>query len=417
MSFQEATPVSDDKVTDEASRALSIMFDSSAGRLEGANREPGLILTKQEIKNIKRYEMVGLALPTQLKDVIAYLGYETGAGRGLEAADFKNTFTTVHEHAATWNPLRVDLLSVGSNLQVFAGQMQVYGSSMEETYEEIKALRTLDEYTIATLEDVKKLELELGDRFPGIDLGSADKKEVAEFAHYLDTILAHVKEREKDANSIKERLDTFSYQLANTVYPAIRLKIAGINNSTLRDEIKRLANAIENRAIAIGEKTKEYKEAVKQALGSAASLNIVGIATSIYIGVEAEKIRKERNKLRDQQERDVADMQTKDRILGSLNRVLLQLQDLDMIVIDADIATKNLVTVWNKITLFIDQSSKSVAEIDNALSVRRFMTQFRLVIKPWQTIEKDAQLLLDVFKQADEEFRKEYEQQEQGVRK
>jgi hypothetical protein len=407
----ENIPVSDDKVTDEAARAPITLFDYSSSNPDDTQREPGLILTKEQLKNLKRYEIAALALPTDITDVINYLGYETGAGRGLEAGDFQKTFKVIHTHASQWNPLRVDLLSVGSRLQVFAGEMQIYGSTMEETYEEVRALNTLQEYNIKTLEDVRKLELSLGSKFPGINLDRQDKETISEFSYYLDEIFRRVKQREAEAIGIQQRLEVFSFQLSNHVAPQIKQKITGIDNNDLADQVKTLNEAIEARAKSIDEKTKEYKEAVKQALSSAAGLNIVGLAMSIYIGVEAEKIRKERDALRAQQERDIAAMRTKNQIIASLNRVRLDLQDLDLIVIDADIATKNLATVWNKLTIFIEQSSRSVDGINDALTLRRFMTQFRLVVNPWVTIEKNANELLAVFKQADSEFREEYERQ------
>lgn len=409
MSIYENLPVSTDTVVDEAARAPITLFDYSAANQDDAEREPGLFLTKEQLKHIRRYEIAGLALPIELNNVINYLGYATGAGRGLEAVDFQQTFRLIHTHASSWNPLRVDLISVGHKLEVFAGEMQSHGKSMEEVVTDVRALDRLDEYNIKTLEDVRKLQVSMGNKFPGIALDDWDKEAVSDFSYILDKILESVKQQEAEANSIKVRLDTFAMILADQVRPALQLKLRLIDNNTLPNDIKALNVIIENRARDIDEKVKEYKDLVKQAVGSAASFNVVGIAMSIYVGVAAERVRKERDRLRADQARDIAAMQTKNRILGSLNRVRLDLQDLDLIVIDADIATKNLVTVWNKLFLFIKQSSDRVNEIDDALSVRRFISAFRLVVTPWETIKKDAGLLLAVFAEADKEFRAEYQ--------
>lgn len=411
MSIYENIPVSSDKVVDEAARAPVTLVEYSAATQDDSERAPGLILTKEQLKNIKRYEIAGLALPIELYNVINYLGYATGAGRGLEAVDFQKTFQLIHTHASSWNPLRVDLISVGHKLEIFASEMQSHGRSMEYVAEDIKKLDVAVRYNINTLEDVRKLELSMGHRFPGIALDDWDKEAVSDFSYILDQILESVKQQEAEANSIKVRLDTFAMVLAEEVRPGLQLKLRLIDNNKLSDEIKALNVIIEDRAKAIDEKVKEYKDLVKQAVGSAASLNIVGIAMSIYVGVEAERVRKERDRLRADQARDIAEMQTKNRILGSLNRVRLDLQDLDLIVIDADIATKNLVTVWNKLSIFIKQSSDRIDAIDDGLSVRRFMSAFRLVVAPWETIQKDAGLLLNVFAEADREFRAEYQSQ------
>jgi hypothetical protein len=407
----EDIPVSDDKVVDEAARAPSILFEYSATDEGDSDRGPGLILTKEQLKNIKHYEVAGLALPVELKKVAEYLGYTTGAGKGLEAADFLKTFMLIHTHASSWDPLRTDLLSVGDRLEICAIEMQQHGKSMETLVTEIVALDKLVEYNIKSLEDVRALEISMGDKFPGIALDDRDKETVSEFSYILDMIFADVKERKAEATSIKVRLDNFAKTLSNDVRPALQLKLRLIDHNTLSADIKALKETIDRRADEIDKKIAEYNTLVQQAVGSASTLNIVGIAMSIYIGVDAERVRKERDKLRAEQARDIATMQNKNVILGSLNRVRLDLQDLDLIVIDADIATKNLATVWNKLSIFIEQSSSRVDGINDALSVRQFINQFRLVVAPWATIEKNASLLLDVFAQADKEFREEYSNQ------
>ena len=53
MSTYENIPNTNDVVVDEASRAPKVLIDASVGRLDEVTREPGLILTKDQIKNIK----------------------------------------------------------------------------------------------------------------------------------------------------------------------------------------------------------------------------------------------------------------------------------------------------------------------------------------------------------------------------
>jgi len=393
-------PQSIQRIVDDAAVGPALLFNSSLETPGKQTRDSGLILTKDQIKSLKRYELKGLALPTQLKDVIAYLGYETGAGRGLEARDFQSSFKLVHDHASLWNPLRTDLLTVSDKLVIFAGAMQVYGQSMGEVLDDIRALGLVEKYNVQTLEDLRRVELELGIKFPGIE--RADREDMG---YFLDRILQKVREQEDEANAIKVRLDSFGRQLANRVAPEIKLRLACIDNNNLGAEVKALQVKIDNRAKDIDEKSKEYKQLVQDAIGG---ITTGGIILVIYISVQAEKVRKERDKMRKAQEADIALMEKKDRILASLGRVRMDMQDLDLVVIDADIATQNLITVWNKLATFISESVIEVNGINDGLSMRRFKNQFQLVVKPWETIEVDAKKLLDVFAQADREFREEY---------
>jgi hypothetical protein len=387
-------------IAEDAAIAPAALF-SAAADTSYDTRDPGLILTKDDIKNLRKYEIAGLALPTILKDVITYLGYETGAGRGLEAVDFQQTFELIHGHASLWNPLRTDLLTVNDKLVGFAGSIQVYGESINEVLAEVRALALADKHDVKTLEDLRKLEMQWGHKFP--DIEPVDREDIGA---YLDDILMEVRQQQNEAQNIKKRLDTFGLELATTVKPSISLKLSSIDKNTLGVEVKALQTVIDDRSVAIEEKSKEYGQLVKEAIASLVGGG--GLIMMIYSSVLAEKVRKQRNELRAQQDQDIRLMNTKNTILASLNRVRNDLQNLDIVVLDADIATKNLITVWNGLDTFISQSSQAINGINDALSLRRFSNQFKLVVRPWKTIEVDAHKLRDVFAAADREIRKEY---------
>lgn len=410
MSYQDDTPVTDDVIADEAIRAPKLLMDASSGLLEDSTREPGLILTKEQLVNIKKYEMAGLALPTEIGAVITHLNYDVGdgAGKGLEPKDFQQTYTLIRNHALTWNPLRQDMMDVGSKLQVFAGLIKNNGASIEEIYDNVKALKKLSEYNIEEFEDIRKLQDELRDRLPEFALDQSDKITISQFSYYLGNILKGVDDQKNDADNIKKRLGIFATYLAENVLPAIKSKVKAIDNSDLPQTVKTLSETIAKKAEEIDTLDADYKKTVKLALEAASTLNIVGIATSIYNGVAAEKLRKKRNELRKEQATRIAELQTKNKVIASLHRVQRELQDLDFIVVEADIATKNLQTAWNKITIFVDDSHKGLNAINDALSLVRFMYHFRAVVKPWEMIGTKADLLYEVFIQADKAFLDKY---------
>lgn len=400
-------PVSDDRIVDEAARTLSTLINHSAAESDDVYRDTGLTFTKDNLLALRRYEVAGLALPTRLNDVVNYLGYRTGAGRGLEATDFQKSFTLIHTHASTWNPLRVDLMSVAHRLELFAGQMVQHGKSMENIVDDMGGARALRDLGINNLADLRQYEMSVGHKFPHLELDNWDKDSISDFSYILDMILEGVRQRQAEAQGIKTRLDAFAWTLHEEVGPEVGRKIRMIDNNTLSVDIKALQKDIDTRAEQIDEKNAEYKEAVKQAVGSAAG-GVVGLAVAIYVGVEAERIRKARNELQVKQASDIAKLQTKHRILGSLNRVRLDLQNMEGIILDADEATKNLVTSWNSIAIFAEQSLREVDEITDSMGVRRFQMRFALVVAPWTGIQTESRKLNDVFFEANEEFVKEH---------
>jgi seryl-tRNA synthetase len=127
---------------------------------------------------------------------------------------------------------------------------------------------------------------------------------------------------------------------------------------------------------------------------------------AIYIGVEAEKVRKERNELKKTRDAKNAEMGMKNMILKRLNEVKADLQDLEFLSLQADAATQNLVTVWNALHLYVRTSKEQSDMIKDALKVSLLAYHFDEVVEPWKYIQSDADALYAVFAEADEEIKK-----------
>lgn len=368
-------PLRDEKL-DLAERLPGTLISAAAGTAQEAIRTPGLILTKAQLIDLIRYATHGLALPITLKEVVWYLGYETGAGLNLEARDFQATFNRIHRHAVQWNPLRTDLMNVGSELWVFADQMQVYAAGVTQLYDEIraKAAQTLD---------------------------PADRQE---FLHYIEQVAALVVHRQNATKALKGRLDAFAQELSTRVMPDVQLKLRSMDTHNVSTEVRTLNDAINQRAAETEEKQREYTTLIKKSAQAGVALIDLGI----YHDVEAGKVRKKINALRQEQESGIRLLEQKNRIHASLQRVRHDLHDLSLVILDADIATRNMVVVWNGLHIYLTHSIQEASKVDSALSLRRLMHAFNLVAKPWGQIKQDADTLLKVFKEADREFRMNY---------
>lgn len=398
---------SPEEVVQLAVEAPKLLSEGSIGSLGGASRDTGLLLTKKQIIDLRKYEAAGLALPNTLKDVTDYLRFGTGqdGGAGLKPEDFLDTFLNTRTHARRWSPLRERIMLTGRGLKDFAGSMLNYGEGMKEVYDEVKASGLLEERNIRTLEQLKALELELGDKFPGIEL---EEDTLSTLDYYLKRIFEKVGENLKEVSGIKKDLDLFGYDLREHVLPGIKIKVGLIESSSLSEEIKQLKIQIDERAKEIDIKNTEYKAAVQEALKAAAGMNIVGLAMAIYMGVEAENIRDRRNELYELQEADIKTLTNKNQTLGSLARVKHDLQSLIIVAIDADVATQNLMHVWSVMQLCVNNSAQAVGRITDALTLRIFMREFAEVVEPWEQIKQDSDKLIEVFKAADEEYDRNY---------
>ncbi|MDI3270894.1 alpha-xenorhabdolysin family binary toxin subunit A [Pseudomonas sp. MDT1-16] len=402
--LKNATP---EEVVKFAVEAPKLFADGSVGALDGSTRDSGLLLTKKQIIDLRKYEAAGLALPYTLEDVRNYLRFGAGqdGGPGLNPEDFLTTFLNTRNHARRWSPLRERIMLTGRGLKDFADSMLTYGASMKEVYNEVKASGLLEKHNIKTLEQLKQLELELGDKFPGIEL---EDDTLSTLDYYLKRIFEKIDFNLQTVGGIKKDLDVFGYDLREHILPGIKLRVGLIESSSLPEDIKQLKAVIDERSKEIDIKNTEYKAAVQEALKAAAGMNIVGLAMAIYMGVEAENIRARRNELYAQQEMDIQSLASKNQTLGSLARVKLDLQSLMIVAIDADVATQNLMHVWSVLHLCIKNSTGAVGRINDALSLRIFMTEFEEVVGPWEQIKSDSDKLIEVFKEADEEYERNY---------
>jgi hypothetical protein len=380
MITDNSTAVDDQAVASEAleqAQALPDNFVSAASSsTSDVFREPGLILTRSQLVDLKRYEVRGLSLPVILKDVIGYLGYESGAGANLEAKDFQETFTIIRNHALQWAPIRADMMNIGSELSVFADQIKTYQHSIQEIYQDLRTQAT-------------------------DNINPADR---ADFVNYIQEVGSLVRERQTATNVLNAKLNNFAEELSTKVMPTVDIKLRSIDNRKQPLEISRLNAQIEDRARRIDEKQQEYKKAVGIAVGT----GVVVLAVGIYFSVQAEKIRKELNALRAAQNLSIIELERQNKINGALQRVRHDISDLRTLVFEADIATKNLTVVWTALDTYMTESVSQANKVTNALSLRRLMNAFELVAAPWANIKRDADKLLTVFSEADDAFRKEY---------
>ncbi|MEB0044207.1 MULTISPECIES: alpha-xenorhabdolysin family binary toxin subunit A [unclassified Pseudomonas] len=392
----------DNKIVEAAVKAPKLFVSASLGEGEDYNREPGIQLTKEQIISLRKYEALGLSLPIRLQDVIAYLNYGAGdgGGVGLKAADFLRTFSTTYDHARRWSPLREKIMLTGTDLKIFGGSIIRIGNGIVEVYEDLKASKYLEEHNITTPAQYLELKRQIPN-LPELGLPAGD---VPEIKVYLNDMLVKVRYCHDKAERVRVELDSFGTDMREKVVPELKLRLEFVSKNTYQADILAQQKDIDQRAADIDDLNKQYDQLVQEAIKAAASLNIGGLILGIYQGVKAENIRKERNRLRDEQQAAIQTMASKNQTLSSLNRVRDDLQNLNYVAIEAEVATQNLMLVWNALSLYIAESMKEVDLMDNAISLRKFKNQINSIIEPWEYIKTSSDQLLAVFAAADKEY-------------
>ncbi|VVP02166.1 alpha-xenorhabdolysin family binary toxin subunit A [Pseudomonas fluorescens] len=392
----------DNKIVENAAKAPVVFISASLGEGDEYNRDTGIQLTKEQIISLRKYEVLGLSLPVRLQDVIAYLNYGAGdsGGIGLKPADFLRTFNTTYDHARRWSPLREQIMLTGTDLKIFAGNIIRIGSGIVEIYEDLKVSRYLEEHNINTPEQY----LELKRKIPGLPDLELPEDDVPEIKKYLNDMLAYVRQSHQKAERVREQLDSFGTDMREKVLPEIKLRLEFVSRNTYQADIKVLQEEIDQRSKEIDELNKQYDQMVQEAIKSAVSSPFAGLILAIYQGVKAEEIRKERNKLKGEQQAANQKMASKSQTLSSLNKIRDDLQNLDYVAIEAEVATQNLMLVWNALSTYVTASLKEVDSLHEATSLRKFKNQIISIIDPWGYIRTSADQLLGVFAAADKEY-------------
>lgn len=243
----------------------------------------------------------------------------------------------------------------------------------------------------------------MGPVFPGIELNDGDEQAISTFSGYLDRLLDKITIQARHTGQLKADLDTFARQLATVVLGEIKLRLTAIENNTFQEDIILLQAEIESLNKEVDEQNVSYKKMVNDSLSSASALNVIGLGMAIYTGIEAEKVRKYRNKLKTDRDEKNSQMGRKSTVLKRLNEVKADMQDIEFLSLEADAATQNLVTVWNSLNLYVQTSLEQTGAITDALQVRFLASDLDEVINPWIHISTQANDLHDVFLDAEAE--------------
>lgn len=395
-----------EEIADLAAVVPQSLVSLSIGGTNDITRPSGLILTKAQIISLRKYETVGLALPTNERSLATYLNFgDEDGGKGFTTEDFLASFKKINSHASLWSPLRSRIMLTGTHLKVFALSMGVYLTSVEEIFAEIKLAKTLGTHRITNYKELRDWEVKEGKPFPDLAL---EEDTIPNLGDVLDLIFEQVKEHLRTAVEIKTDLNTFSRQLTNDVIPTIKLLALALESNTYAADIESLNGEIKERANQIDELNKEYKALVMKSLESASSFSLIGLGVAIYIGVEAESVRSRRNDLRRLQEAAIKNLESKSKTLGSIARIRGDMQDMQTVALEAEVATNNVVHTWNVLHTYIESSGKAISKIEGGVRLLAFITQFRLVAAPWRAIHDNADELVELFREAEMEYMREY---------
>ncbi|WP_122429683.1 alpha-xenorhabdolysin family binary toxin subunit A [Pseudomonas viridiflava] len=360
-------------------------------------RATALILTKEDILSIKRYERHSLNLPNTLARVEQQLGFTHSGISGLEPQDLLLTYSAINQHAQSWSAIEVDIKAKGFDLDLFAGEFSNQGKQILDYVDKMELARqlqlTVADLTIETVKSLTPAPLTKTDKTVCLSLAKKKKKMAVQME-------AHRKASKKLAEDIKQ----FAHTLTVDLVPGINDKVRLASRADLDEDLIALEKEIDRLTVDIDQKHQEYKT-TKTHITLGLLGGIVGlIVTDSIFGAQAEAIRKEKNRLVTEKKTRLETFGQKRPLAAAIRSLEVLFEDMKIRMLDAHQSAVNLQDLWTMLAKYVDNAATRLADISDDQTLLDFVLEFKSVVTPWEEIKGITTHLLLTFEQALDEF-------------
>lgn len=379
------------EISAEEAEAVSTRFMMAAsGSHSDVVRSPGLLVTNEDVRRIKRYIETGLKLPAELAQVQQLLGYEKIDISGLEPRDMQVLYQDIKKHAETWSTIEAGMKTVGTSLVVFSEDLENSGGAITAFVKGLESYQsTLGKVGDLTPEEINKL--------PEVSLGDGDKKKMPTLLALVSDLRTALQHHSKTTVDVNVKISDFKDMLKDRIAPAVGLKIALCASNGNDKEIARLTAEVDIINTQIAEKLATY-ESYSSYKWLGAWWGPIGLAVSASIyGVKAAATLAEKDQLITQKQALGQQISARNGLLSSLIGFETSLQDLKIRIDGASGSASNLESMWGLIQGYIDSSYRKLEGITDATYLVIFVTRLESIISSWISIRKQAQDLLTAF--------------------
>ena len=360
-------------------------------------RATALILTKEDILSIKRYERHSLNLPNTLERVEQQLGFTHSGISGLEPQDLLLTYSAINQHAQSWSAIEVDIKAKGFDLDLFAGEFSNQGKQILDYVDKMELARQL-QLTVAdlTIETVKSLT--------PAPLTKTDKTVCLSLAETLKKMAVQMEAHRKASKKLAEDIKQFAHTLTVDLVPGINDKVRLASRADLDEDLIALEKEIDRLTVDIDQKRQEYKT-TKTHITLGLLGGIVGlIVTDSIFGAQAEAIRKEKNRLVTEKKTRLETFGQKRPLAAAIRSLEVLFEDMKIRMLDAHQSAVNLQDLWTMLAKYVDNAATRLADISDDQTLLDFVLEFKSVVTPWEEIKGITTHLLMTFEQALDEF-------------
>ncbi|MDY3694050.1 MAG: alpha-xenorhabdolysin family binary toxin subunit A [Proteus mirabilis] len=357
---------------------LILGIDIENGRLPG-------IVTSPDLIKIKTYINKTLSLPYKLDDVIDFIGYNQISTQQLSPENVLSLFIKMREHALEWNKIEYSIKQQAIDLEIIGREITSTGENIIAFINQMPLLTKIS----TTMHDLSEQEL------INIKYTSQDKQVSIQLIHILESMKEDIEIERDKTLKLKESLSTFRSKIMggkdsqNIAHHSIYHEI--VNKKRLINEFYNKNNVLlsDERDLLIEDISilkEEYKNYVALAFTGLAAGIIGVIITGGIFGAKAESIRKKRNQLIDKVKNLNKEIDIYANLLLHLNSLYIELEEIEQLIEDTNMALEHIEYVWQAILTEIDASINNFNKINNALELIKFSIYLEKIISPWYMV-------------------------------
>lgn len=348
-----------------------------------------ILITKDDIRKIKNYISAAMALPRSIEDVERQLKTKRTGITGLELFDIVELNHKIINNANAWNDIEYSMKRVAGSLTTFSEDLEGFGQDIIDTIVSmpgyINYLGTLD---TLTEEEISSL--------PPLEIGKAEKHRFGSIKDSLVFIANSIDAKKLSSDDVIARLKYFKAELSNKISIGVgeKLKLAG--DAQINRQITELNHAIDRAQKIIEEKTRETApDFFDHVLGFIAGFS-GGSSSPYYLLLDIEQKKQLRPLI---EQRDALAEQIKQRnvLAGTLLEFQAGLESMSIYVDGAIQSTSQLERLWSSLIEYINASQNKIMGMHDYLTLRSFVSSFKVVLKNWKTIQNNANSLITAF--------------------
>lgn len=383
--------------------------DMISGRRQESVYQPRLVVTPEQLLEIKQYVRLGRTLPTARDEIEKKLGgvIEHPNFGWLEIQDLN---VKVKDHAAGWPSIEKGLVQVGSGLSGLAKDLVEFSQNLIHDIEQMPIVDRLKPYNDLEVESAPFMAFDQNDVAVHAQLGLVfeDLKESVVVAR-------------KPTLELKVEIENFNRILNDKLIPLISVKVAKLDTVDFAIDLDMFRAELERVEKNIDQTNKELvKHSAMQVVGGVDGLGLLlnALFSSPEEAILGKAFLEALEKLKSftmEKQRLLSLIDGQEKLPGLILSHSKSLDNLSAHMAAAARASNALVLVWNSVVAEIDRSAIEFSLIEDGVSLIRFKQSFNRGISPWSEVQVVADALLSSLRKAIKDFNEQSILQEEGV--